>query len=292
MKQSLKTKLLQIRRFAGRMIRDKAIFYFINGLSVGMLFYFYTESRYENHLFTAVAALVSKDLPDSNRDLEILQRCLHVTHNLENNRSNIFAHIQVEGFKAKYLQPVTFDLMTGKGACGSNTMVMGRLVQEFGFPIRFGQMKVDGQYGGHIILELNYQNEWKVFDPTYNLFYKRPDGQIATFQDIALDWNYYRKQVPADYDMRYRYEGVRYTNWDKIPILLPALQKLLLTVLPQNYVETISLRVIILRKFAFLFYSSLAVFVFLHLLRLYLLRNIRKLRSRQQQLIVHELSLA
>lgn len=292
MKRSLQVRLLQIRRFGGRMIRDKAIFYFINGLSVGLLFYFYTESRYENHLFNAVAALVSKDLPDSNQDQEILQRCLHVTHNLERNRSDIFAHIQVQGFKAKYLQPVTFDLMTGKGACGSNTLVMGRLVQEFGYPIRFGQMKVDGQYGGHIILELYYQNEWKVFDPTYNLFYKRPDGQIATFQDIASDWNYYSKQVPADYDRRYHFEGVRYTNWDKIPILLPALKKLLLMSLPQQYVEGISMRVIILRKFAFLFYSSLAIFLFLHLLRLYLLRNIRKLYSQQQQQNVHELSLA
>lgn len=53
------------------------------------------------------------------------------------------------------------------------------------------------------------------------------DLRLASYADVQHNWAFYSKQVPPDYKPRYRYEGVRYTNWSKILVLSP-LAKLLL----------------------------------------------------------------
>lgn len=241
---------------------------------IGVLFYFYSESIYEKQLFGAIAENIKMDLPVSepSRQDSIIARSLRITHNLEKNRVAVFGAFEFKGFKAETIQPVTFDLMTGKGACGSNAYVLARLLQEFKIPVRVAQMKVNGNFGGHIILEAKPRQRWIVLDALYELKFTRPDGKLAGFQDVHNDWNYYQNQVPADYDSSYRYEDVQYTNWNKIPVLMPVLRQLLVWIKGEEFVSTLSLRAVFLQKFSVLFYATLALYVLILLFRLYLFR--------------------
>lgn len=279
----MKPRLIALRHALGRLFRNHKIFYFLNGLMIGVLFYFYSESIYEKQLFGAIAENIRMDLPAAEpaRQDSIIARSLRITHYLEKNRVAIFGAFEFKGFKAETIQPVTFDLMTGKGACGSNAYVLARVLQEFKIPVRVAQMKVNGYFGGHIIVEAKPRQRWIVLDALYELAFTRPDGKLAGFQDIKADWEYYRDQVPLDYDSSYRYEDVQYTNWNKIPVLMPALRQLLVWVKGEEYVNTLSLRAVFLQKFSVLFYATLTLYILILLIRLYLFRLIhRKQASR------------
>lgn len=270
----MKTRLLALRHALGRLFRNHKVFYFMNGLMIGVLFYFYSESYYEKQLFGAIAANISADLPSTERARQdsIIARSLRITHSLEKNRVAVFGAFNFNGFKAETIQPVTFDLMTGKGACGSNAYVLARLLQEFKIPVRVAQMKVKGFFGGHIVVEARPRQRWIVLDALYELSFSRPDGKLAGFEDIRNDWNYYRLQVPADYDTSYRYEDVQYTNWNKIPILMPAIRQVLVWIKGEEFVRTLSLRVVFLQKFSVLFYATLILYILILLVRIYLFR--------------------
>ena len=279
----MKINLIFIRQHAGKVFRNNKIFYFLNGLMLGVLFYFYSESAYEKQLFGAIASNISYELPTAqpSRNDSIITRSLRITHSLEKNRLTVFGAFEFKGFKAETIQPVTFDLMTGKGACGSNAYVLARILQEFQIPVRVAQMKVNGLFGGHIIVEAKPHQRWIVLDALYELSFKRPDGNLAGFQDVSQSWEYYRNQVPGDYNPDYRYEDVQYTNWNKVPVLMPLLRKILVWVKGEEFVQTLSLRAVFLQKFSVLFYSFLILYILILLIRAYLFRVYHRKKASQ-----------
>ncbi len=229
------------------------------GIMVGLLFYFKTEDTYEKNLFSALAQDVYAVVPDKTDSAGLLLESLHLVHNAVQPRQGIFSNIS--GFKASVFQPVTIDLQTGQGACGSYATVLARLMDDLGLEARMAQMKVGEEYGGHILVEAKIGSDWVVVDPLYNLFLTRPDGKLASFNDVQQNWDFYKQQVPEEYDMSYKYEGVRYTNWDKVPVLMPAFKKLLDFFMGKEVADTISLRIIMMRKFNVFFLITLFLFV-------------------------------
>lgn len=262
-------------------LKRKTVLLFLNGFIVASLLYLYGENKYEGQLFKAIAAEVNKDLPASipGRQDSILVRSLNITHYLMERRMNVFGSVDINAWKAEYLWPLTYDLMTGKGACGSHAMVLGRVLRELGFKIRISQMKVKDLYGGHIIVEAKTDEGWKVLDALYNLSFTRPDGKMAGFKDVQADWNYYKSQVPSSYNMDYRYEDVRYTNWNKIPVVLPAAKKLLSFVIGKDATDTLSIRSFVLKKYQVAFNCLLIFYI---LLILYTVRVSKKEKRLQQ----------
>lgn len=267
--------LLRIRQAAGNLFRNHKLTYFLHGLFVFGLFYAYTENAYEEQLFGAIAQNVRSTMSTEALKSEdsIVNKCLSMTHYLEARRRKIFGDTELKGFKAEILQPVTFDLMTGKGACGSSSYVMGRLLREFDIPFRFGQMKVNGIYGGHIIVEAYVNGKWRALDPLYELKFIDQKGQLASFTDVQTQWNYYKQQVPVGYDTSYRYEDVQYTNWNKIPVVMPVFKQILSWVKGEEYVKTVSVRVWVLSKYKVIFRIGITLYLSLLLIRLYLYRH-------------------
>lgn len=265
----------RFRKWFGSFFLNNKVYYLLNGLIIGLLLYFYTENIYEEQLIKAIARNISEDAVSGytrNPDT-ILIRSLAITNSLEQNRTGLFGSSELKGFKASILKPITYDLMTGKGSCGSNALVLARILQDFEIPIRIAQMKVGSEWGGHILLEAKTRGEWRALDAVYNLYFRRPDGSMASFRDIRENWAYYAKQVPPQYNHAYRYEDVRYTNWNKIPILMPALRKVLVFFTSEEYVSGISLRLMVLRKWDVLFKVSIALYLLILLLRLYIFRK-------------------
>ena len=90
-------------------------------------------------------------------------------------------------------------------------------------------------------------------DGSYDLFVRKPDGNLASFADVESNWDYYKNQVPTDYDKSYRYEGVRYTNWQKIPLVMPLIKNILYLFIGKEKTDGLSFRSLFLRKFHMLF---------------------------------------
>jgi hypothetical protein len=269
--QTLRKTFFQLLRSA---LRRKHVFLVANGFLFASIFYFYNEDRYEKKLFLALAQHVTAKADPVSKDSLILES-LHLTHELGEQRVNTFGNARNYDFKS-VLHPLTVDLMTADGSCGSYSMILSRILTELNIDNRIVQMKVDGAYGGHIIVEVESDHDgWVVLDPSYNLSFKKPDGRFAKFSDVSNNWQSYSKQVPQSYNMDYRYEGLRYTNWTKIPVLMPAVKSVLTWTIGKEKTDTLSIRTMFLRKFHIMFLAT----IFLHLILLsivfvkYLRRN-------------------
>jgi hypothetical protein len=181
---------------------------------------------------------------------------------LEERRNHIFEREEIKENYAELLRPVTYDLMTAKGSCGSYSMVLGSILHEVGYKVRFAQMKVGEVWGGHILIEALTAKGWVVLDASFNLFFKKPDGDLASFKDVQHNWDYYKNQLPDDYIHDYAYSDVRYTNWQKVPVFAPALKYVTAVFIGKEATEELSLHVYFTRKFRILYYIALVLYLF------------------------------
>lgn len=234
--------------------------FFLNGFLLCLIIYSYIEDQYEQETFNSLHAYVMQSFNGKPvNDDSVLLRSVHLTYSLETMHRKVFSAAAVGGFIANDIRPVSFDLATGQGACGSASMVLGRLLSMH-YPIRFLQMQVNGMPGGHHVLEVKLNDHWVVVDPLYDLHFTRPDGKMASFEDIQGNWSYYKTQTPSGYDMRYRYEAATHTNWNKIPLVMPAIKMALNLVVGRKREDAISLRTILLRKYHVLFIMLLVFY--------------------------------
>lgn len=141
------------------------------------------------------------------------------------------------------------------GGCGSFTVVFAKLLERAGIEFRLLQMNCNGRYPAcHIMLEAALDGRWVSMDPMFALVFENPDGTLASYREVSEGWALYQHQVPASateapttseayYDVEfYDYAGVRYTNWDKVPVLMPALKWVLDRLLGPAAAEQLSLR--------------------------------------------------
>jgi hypothetical protein len=233
---------------------------FLNGFLLASLFYFKMESNYEKELFRAIHTDISSKIKSTDSQDSVVVKILHVCHYLLVDRETVFEGKQFQGFESDLLEPASIDLMTGRGACGSFSMVLARILQGYKFTVRIAQMKSQGVFAAHNLVEALTEHGWVVLDPFFNIYFEKPSHQLASFKDVKENWNYYKSQLPPGYNMNYNYEDVRYSNWSKIPIVLPAVKKILDLTLGKEKADGISLRTFFLRKYAICFNIILLFF--------------------------------
>jgi hypothetical protein len=210
---------------------------------------------------------------------------MHMTHALLQPRNIIFANSS-QMAKVSYDGSLTGDLISASGACGSYANVLCRLLQTLNFRARIGQMKVRNEFGGHIITEVLIGKEWVVLDASYDLCFINSKGQLASFSGIRDHWADYMKVLPPGYNPDYRYEDIRYANWTKIPVIMPALKRSLAFFSPKTNVDEISIRPYFIRKYQIysIIAGSITVVTLILLLRgyalVFLLRFMRPAKSR------------
>ncbi|OQP63795.1 hypothetical protein A3860_22920 [Niastella vici] len=228
------------------------------------------ENDYENELFKEMADYV-KDRAGTSAPSEetLVLQSLHFIHFMGQTRSGIFNKKEISALKSS-IHPLSYDLMTFKGACTSYAFILSRLLNELHITTRIAQMRVNGLYGGHILVEAKMAKGWAVLDGNYDLCFRKRDGGLASFADVQGHWNSYHNQVPANYNEAYRYEGVRYTNWNKIPIVMPLLKDVFYLFLGHNRTESLSLRTMLLNKYRILFRIIIGLFLFEALAAIYI----------------------
>jgi hypothetical protein len=246
----------------GRVFLSRYSLFVINGFLLAATLLLYMQDLYENGIIQALASNVNKQYTQYHNDDSTLIGSLRLTHFLEERRNVIFQNEEIKENYAEVLRPVSYDLMTANGSCGSYSMVLGSILHELGYKVRFAQMKVGDVWGGHIIIEAQTSKGWVVLDPSFNLFFKRPDGRLASFADVHGNWDYYKQQLPPDYIYDYTYSDVRYTNWSKIPVVMPALRGILNVTIGQKATEELSIRIFFIRKFKILYYVFLAFYLY------------------------------
>jgi hypothetical protein len=239
---------------------------FLNGFLLATLFYFRMEADYEKELFQAIREDINSKITGRDSEDSIVIKVMHTSHELMTNREPVFEGKPFNGIKAGLLHPTTIDLMTANGACGSFSYVLARLYEGYHFPVRIAQMKAKGQYAAHNIVEVKTRQGWVVVDPLFDVYFKKPDHGLASFADVQADWENYRKQLPDNYDSNYSYSGVRYTNWTKVPLLFPAVKKILDLTLGKQKADTISIRTYFLRTYDICFAITLFLFIVVFIL--------------------------
>ena len=244
-----------------RIFRNLYFLTFVNGFLLATLFYFKMEANYEEELFAAIRSNIDSKINLKDNQDSIVVKVMHACNSLLSSRSAVFTNQPLDGFKVDLLQPASIDLMTAKGACGSYSMVLARTLVNYDFPVRIAQMKAKGIFAAHNIVEVKTEKGWVVLDPLFNVYFIKPDLTLASFQDVKNNWDYYKKQVPPKYDMTYRYEDVRYSNWGKIPLILPAIKKILDLVIGKQKADTISMRMYFLKIYDFCFYLILVLYI-------------------------------
>lgn len=260
-----------------RILTNLHFLMFLNGFLLASMLYFLTQTTYEKGLFSSIKTYVEASIDADDTPDSVLVKSMNVCNNLMNNRATTFTSgIASMGPRAGIFHSTGVDLMTTSGACGSYSAVLARILKTFNYPVRIAQMEAGGSPAAHMIVEAYSNGRWVVLDPTFNVVFVTPDHRLATFEDINRNWNFYSKQTPADYNPIYRYENVRYANWTKIPVLLPALKKCLSAIIGKDRTDHFCIRTHFLDVFVVYYYLLLLleITVFLITLRIYIKSSI------------------
>ena len=280
-------RYLDLLKKTGKFLpKKKYILLFSGGFLIASLWYFYSEDKYEKEIFSAMAGEVYTQAgPFQHNDDTLLIKALHLTHYLAAPRLEIFGNKEFNSMQPGIIHPVTFDLLTAKGACGSFSYILSRLLEEMNISTRIAQMKSNGLYGAHMVVEAKTANGWVVLDPIFDQYFIKPDGSLASFDDVKTNWNEYARQVSSDYDLTYRYEGARYTNWTKIPVIMPAIKQVMYWTIGKEKTDGFSLRSLFLRKYHVLFLITLTLLILqaLVIMKMYI-------RKKQFRITLHELT--
>ena len=143
-------------------------------------------------------------------------------------------------------------LLVEGGECGAYSMLLARLLQLHGIEAVVAQMEVDGLWSGHIVTLARVSGgEMSPLDALFDLHFVNEDGSLASSSDVVSNWERYASQVPADYPSEYDYDALRLMNWEKIPVLMPAVHEAASAVFGDEAVEAFSLRSRALNQYRF-----------------------------------------
>jgi hypothetical protein len=236
------------------------------------------ESQHEDTLYHNIIRATKQNVVQQ-ADTVFIRKLMVNINSMMYNRLAVFQNTENLSWKNDLFNSVDADLMYGTGACGGFSKVFARSLRLSGYKVRIGQMKANGYYGAHIIVEvfLPTIKRWVVIDPLFLLtFASTKDGHWAGFDEIKQNWAHYQQHLPSDYDKQYRYEDVRYTNWEKVPLVGSVGFDLLQKIMGKERAASISIRVLILNKY----YSYLCVFGAAYFL--FIFSSVRRFRRKHR----------
>ena len=252
----------RIHKISTYLLPFRTVLVFCTGFFLAGAIIFKIDADYTEDLFQQLGKHILQEARvHHDTEEKTILRAMKTTYELQwNSRKNLFA-FQQQSFKGKYMRSTDLDLLDVSGSCGSASMVLARTLETMGFPIRIGQMYANGNFGGHILVEVWSNGRWRVLDPLYNQAFIKPDGTLASFKDVQNNFAYYSKQIYPITPKTYRYQDVRYTNWEKIPLLSPITKKLLNFVYGEQRANEICLRKYLIKFYLIWHYVFFSLFI-------------------------------
>ena len=198
---------------------------------------FWIQARREDRLFGRfVEATVRAEMSDSEKSVALM----HGVHRLLAPRTYAFAG-DSSAFDRWLPASLTRILIEG-GACGAQSRVLARALQVAGLEARLVQLRVAGFWGAHIVAAARVDSRWVPLDPLLDVALTDADGRLADIEAVSRAWESYAPQIPEGNRHRVDYREFRYTNWEQVPVLLPAVRTGLGWVLGEERVGGLSLR--------------------------------------------------
>jgi hypothetical protein len=253
---------MPIIKFIRNFFTKLPVLFFLNGVFLTTIFYCRIEDEYEKNIINRISQKIITDNPlaTTNTDTFFI-KAMEMANYLQERRLEVFGTQKTEGIKATFFHSITDDLLTGEGACGSASAILARILKSYNYKVRLPQMKVAGQFGGHIVTEVKKDKDWIVLDALYKTYFKKPDGSLAGFKEVSGNWAYYQKQLPANYPTTYTYEDARYTNWDKVPFAGNLTKFFISIIYGKKYADEFSVRSYLLRNYHFLYFIALSIYI-------------------------------
>jgi hypothetical protein len=129
-----------------------------------------------------------------------------------------------------------------RGGCGSHTRVVTAMLASKGIPSRSLHILDPQGNSIHTVVEARIGDRWVVSDPLYGIVYHRRDGALATREDLVTDYANFRRQVDnvRGYNKQlYDFDQATLFNWNKIPVVLPGIRKVLVMMFGEAWVAGI-----------------------------------------------------
>ncbi|MEI8116868.1 MAG: hypothetical protein WCH03_04965 [Flavobacteriia bacterium] len=230
-----------------------------------LLIYILIEWQHENNLYRNIGHAARIHAANGD-DTSVVKEAMTSINDIMQSRHNLFQDQEAHSWKQAVFQSADIDLMYGSGACGGYSKVLARTLQLQVYDVRIGQLKTASTgYGGHIIIELYSEtlNKWVFVDPLFKLIIRQKNGDWASVKEVAKHYNLYRSQMPAEFNARFKFDDVRYTNWDKYGGITKPYYALVKLFKGERYADTICLRMYWLSSFPVLFWSVEIVYLVL-----------------------------
>lgn len=128
-----------------------------------------------------------------------------------------------------------------RGPCGSLSRVVKAMLKATGARVRLRLLLDESGASVHTVVEVLDDGRWIVADPTYGIVYHLRDGRGATAADLGDDPALFHAHVDTipGYSRYFDYDAHTLLNWEKVPILLPAIRDALTGVLGAERVAEI-----------------------------------------------------
>lgn len=216
---------------------------------------FYIDWRFEEELLDNIIYRIKAESVKNDPESLIIS-AMNIATYMEERNPQIFRGTQFTSLKVKLMSPSFAAFYYGGGACGAHTLFLARLLKKCGLKVKIVQLRVKGEWGGHITLVVENNNKLCLLDPTYNYAFKDSSGGLADIHEVANNWTAYSQRVPANYPPEYNYQsGWRYTNWDKLGILSRTIKSMGIFFYGKQKMENLSVRFYLLGRIK---YYSLA----------------------------------
>ena len=237
-------------------------------LVIGLLSTFILlEWQHERNLYQNIITANDHNFNPNSDTAEVRTLMLTIS-SLMFSRSSLFQDHQRYSLKQQIFQSSDIGLMYGSGACGGFSKVLARTLQLKGYKVRIAQLKtLSYGYGGHTIVEFYSKSckSWVFIDPIFQVYFIKANGKWAGINDLIENWNGYKSQMPEKFKQQYRFNGVRYTNWNKLGFLSRGIKAMLNVITSEKFANTLCLRMYFLATYPIYIFGSLSIYVLLML---------------------------
>jgi len=218
----------------------------------------YIDYQYEFAVYRILA--LSQTVP--HHEEETFKNLVRLTYKLQVDRLEIIKNMEgFEPFKSKWLRSGDMQLLDANGSCGNFSHVLAELCKTAGMPVRMVQLYQNGVYGAHIIIEAKVNGRWAAADGIFKTYFLNPDSSLANMDDLKNNLAYFENQFPDNYPYKSAYNEFRYTNWQKIPVVMPLFKVFLTAIKGKEWVKTFSMRSYLLNLHKVWFFGLLWVYI-------------------------------
>ena len=211
---------------------------FVMGAAIGAfgvaLVALHVMADYEDALFDQiVAAVVQPEWPEAQKIAALTAE----THALLKDRAKFFVNTGYVAPRTSWLTSADVNLLDGRGVCRSHASVLGRLLDRAGIHFRIVRIYFPdkGTWACHLGIEAEAEGKWRAIEPYDNIVFP------VDYLELSRHWADYKALAPAGYDPRLDQAEIHYTNWRRIPVIMPAIKKILDVTAPE-FASTFSLR--------------------------------------------------